>query len=160
MKLIASVTLSALVLGLAGLSVVANAQAQAQHNEFPLQIIDYNDCTDELVSWDAVVREVVVNHQNPGGRGLFVSHWLWDGLVEGQDSGYIWSSHGTSPYVETYSVDNFLTGGFVLIENSVLHPETPGAPRIKLDVNIRMRFNANGDLVVDQVQYTYDCRSH
>ena len=96
--------------------------------------------------------------ETPGGQGNFASIWVWDETVERLSSGYVWTSRAQSPYVERYSLENSLTGGFFVIENSILHPVTPEAPRIKLDVMIRLVYNAQGDLVVDQATYSYDCR--
>ena len=132
--------------------------AGAEHFEFPLTLLDYNDCTEEVVEWDVIIKEVFFTHEVPSGQGLFRDKWLWEGTVEGLDSGYLWSSKGIASVVETYSLGNSLTGGFLLVENSALKPITPDAPAIKLDVKIRTAFNANGDLVVDRVTYTYDCR--
>ena len=158
MKLINRVTVIAMTAALAVAGVVPMAWAGAQHNEFQFQIVDWNDCTGEEVLWDVLIREVAMGKEAPSGQGTFRSVWVWDGTVEGLSTGYVWTSKGTSPYVERYSLENSLTGGFFVIENSVLHPVTPEAPRIKLEVMIRMVYNAHGDLVVDQATYTYDCR--
>lgn len=158
MKLIKQVIVSAITAALALAVVAPAAWAGAEHHEFPLALLDYNDCTGEEVLWDVVVKEIFHAYETPSGQAHILSKWLWEGTVEGLDSGHIWMSKGVSPYVERFSLENSLTGGFVLIENSILKPVTPGAPRIKLDVNIRLAFNANGDLVVDRATYTYDCR--
>ena len=149
--------LSVVTAALALVGPAPAAWAQAQHNEFPFVTQDYNNCTDEIQDWDVLIREVVVWRQTPSGQWVYVNMWIWDGTVEGQDSGYLWSSRGTAPYVERYALDGSLAGGFFVLENSVLHPLTQGAPRIRLDVEIRTTFNANGDLVVDQANYTYHC---
>jgi hypothetical protein len=132
--------------------------AGAEHYEFPFTVVDYNDCTGEWVAWDVVISEVLQAHETPSGRGVFVDVWLWRGTVEGLSSGYLWTTKGTSPYVERYALDGSPAGGFFWLENSVLKPASPGAPRIKLDVDVRMAYNANGEIVVDQFNYTYDCR--
>lgn len=160
MRLMAKTFLYAMAAMLLGLGSVPGVQAQAQHSEYPFQVLDYNDCTGEEVLWTVVIREVLLDQQNPAGQGQFLSFWLWEGIVEGQQTGYVWTTKGQSPYVETYSLENSLTGGFIQIENSVLQPASPGAPRIKLDVNLELRFNADGELVVERATYTYDCRSH
>lgn len=158
MKLIKRASIAA---GLAAIILTGAAPlswAGAEHYEFPLTLLDYNDCTEELVEWNAIIKEVFIAHETPSGQGLFRDKWLWEGTVEGLDSGYLWSSKGIASVVENYALENSLTGGFLLVENSVLKPITPDAPAIKLDVKIRTAFNANGDLVVDRVTYTYDCR--
>jgi hypothetical protein len=63
-------------------------------------------------------------------------------------------------FIETYSLEKTLTGGFILIENAILKPVTPEAPKIKLDVNIKFAFNAHGELVVEREKYTYYCKAY
>ena len=115
--------------------------------------VDYN-CTDEMQAWDAVIKQVELSRETPSGRGVYVNTWVWDGFVEGMDSGYVRESHGTAPYVERYALDGSPAGGFFVLENSVLHPVTEGAPKIRLDVEIRLAYNADGDIVVDRASYT------
>ena len=139
------------------LGAINAVQAGAEHYQWQFDGVDYNNCTEELVTWDAWVRQTVNIKETPSGKVLFFDHWVWDGTIYGHDSGYEWSSKGVVNYMERFSTNGDLVGGFMLLENSVLKPLTPGAPRIKLDVHIRMAFNANGDLVVDRVNYSYNC---
>ena len=158
MKHVKRVAIAAFAAALAVTGAMPTAWAGAQHNEFQFQTLDWNDCTEEEVAWDVLIREVVLGKETPSGQGMFMDQWFWDGTVEGLTTGYIWTSKGQAPYVERYSLNNSLTGGFFAIENSILQPVTPGAPRIMLDVMFRLVFNAQSDLVVDQASYTYDCR--
>jgi len=142
---------------LALLAPWSQVAARADHNQFPFVVYDYNDCTDEEVFWDAVIYEVIVDKVTPSGQGLFVDNWRWEATIEGLTSGYIWESRGVAPFVQTYSLDNSLTGGLLAIEKSILKPQSPGAPRILLDAYVRLQYNANGELVVNSAHYTYSC---
>jgi len=157
MKRFRLVTLRAITAALALIAATPVVWAKAVVSEFELITEDYNNCTDEMQAWDAVVRQVEMSRETPSGRGVYVNIWVWEGTVEGLESGYVWRSRGTAPYVERYALDGSPAGGFFVLENSVLHPVTAGAPRIRLDVVFRMAYNANGDLVVDQAGYTYHC---
>jgi hypothetical protein len=146
------------VMAVLALNLAASAAwAGAVVTEFEFTTEDYNNCTDEMQTWDVVIKQVELSGETPGGRGLYASMWVWNGTVEGQDTGYLWRSAGTSPYMERYALDGSSAGGYFVLENSVMHPLTSGAPRVRLDVVYRMAFNANGDLVVDQAEYTYHC---
>lgn len=149
------VTMTA-ALALAGAAPAAWAGAVV--DEFVFTTEDYNNCTDEMQTWDAVIKQVELSRETPSGRGVYVNIWVWDGFVEGMDSGYVWESHGTAPYVERYALDGSPAGGFFSLENSVLHPVTTGAPKIRLDVEFRLAYNSNGDIVVDRASYTYHCK--
>ena len=143
---------------LAALTVPAQpAQAGAEHFEWPFAVLDYSDCTAEEVFWQAIVRQTLLINETPSGQVLILDNWGFEGTVEGLSSGYIWSTKGRANYHETFSLNNSLTGGFALLENAILKPITPGAPRVKLDVLIRFAFNAHGDPVVERVIYTYNC---
>jgi len=137
----------------------ANVQAQngAQHFEFPFQVGDYIECMDEDVFWDAIIYETLLVKETPSGQGVIVDNWRWESTVEGVESGNLWFTRGTAPYVETYSLNNSLNGGYIAMENSVLQPVTPGLPRIKLSAFFSMRYNALGELTVDAARYTYTC---
>ena len=157
MKLWKHVVPGAIVAALALTGAAPAAFAGAEVVEFPFTTVDYNNCTDEFQYWDATVRSVELSKETPSGRGVYVNVWVWEGTVEGMDSGYQWTSKGTSPYVERYALDGSPAGGYFALENSVLHPLTPGAPKIRLDVELRLAYNANGDVVVDKYSYTYHC---
>lgn len=138
---------------------VSTALAGADRTEWQADILDYSDCTDEWVVWNASVNETMLDHVTPSGQGHFLDHWLFEGTVTGESSGFVWSTKGVVKITETYSLDNSLTGGFGLLENALMKPMTPGAPRVRLDVDIRVAFNAAGELVVDRFNYTYHCVS-
>jgi len=139
----------------------ASASEGAQHFEWSTispydPIPDYSDCTDEVVLWLVDVSEVFLGKDSPGGQGHFLDHWLFEGTVEGQTTGYVWSTKGIVNVSGTYSGKN-LTGKIGQIENALLKPVTPGAPRMRLDVNIATQYNAAGELVVDHFNYVYHC---
>ncbi len=138
-------------------AAAAGAQQGAVHDEFDFQVTDWNDCTGEEVDWDVAVRSVERANETPSGQGMVMGHWNWLGNVVGQSSGYEWSTRGIYQGVETYSLNNSLTGASILIENSVMHPLTPEAPKINFSAQIIFVYNADGDLVVQRVIYTYDC---
>jgi len=140
------------------MGVAPAVQAKAAHDEFVFNVTDWNDCTGEDVYWDVIVYQVEQWRETPSGRGVYVNIWNWYGTVEGLQSGYLWTSRGTAPYVERYALNGSPAGGYFSLENSVLKPASPGAPRIKLDADFRMSYNANGDLTVERASYTYDCR--
>lgn len=119
-------------------------------------IVDYSDCTDEVVYWLVDVSEVFLDKDSPGGQGHFLDHWLFEGTVEGQTTGYVWSTKGIVDVSGTYSGNN-LTGKYGQVENALLKPLTPGAPRVRLDVDIVTQYNAAGELVVDRLNYVYHC---
>ena len=157
MKFMTLMKMVALGSALVVVSTYSEARGGAEHHEWPFQVIDYNDCTDEEVLWTVNVRQTILDKQSPSGRGLYLDNWTFEGILEGVDSGYIWTTKGRANYVETYSLEKSQTGGFVLIENSILKPVTSGAPRIKLDVKIRLTYNADGEPVVDRARYVYKC---
>ena len=133
------------------------AFAGAEHSEWSFTVDDWNNCTDEVVIWDAVIQETFHYNETPSGQVLVMDHWRFEGTVEGVDSGYLWSTKGVSPYTERFSLNNSLAGGFMLIENALMRPLTPDTPAIRLNVNIRLAFNASGELVVERVNYDYTC---
>jgi len=157
MKQLKRVAIWTVAATLALTGTVPTAWAGAVVSEFEFLTEDYNNCTGEMQSWEAVIKQVELSSETPSGRGVYVSIWVWDAIVQGEDSGYLWTSKGTSPYVERYALDGSPAGGFFLLENSVMHPLTEGAPMVRLDVEARLAYNANGDVVVDKAEYTYHC---
>jgi hypothetical protein len=136
---------------------ITTAQAGAEHSVWPIVVDDYSDCTEEPVVWTAEVRQVFLHKVTPSGQTLTVDKWNFEGTVEGLNTGYVWNTKGVVNLRETYALDNSLTGGFGLLERAILHPVTPGAPRMRLDVHINFRFNAAGEMVVERTDYTYHC---
>ena len=157
MKQLKQVAIWTVAATLALIGAVPTAWAGAVVSEFEFLTEDYNNCTDEMQSWDGVIKQVELSRETPSGRGVYVNIWVWDAIVEGQESGYVWTSKGTSPYVERYALDGSPAGGFFWLENSVMHPLTEGAPMMRLDVETRLAYNADGDVVVDKTEYTYHC---
>ncbi len=136
-----------------------NVQAGAVHGEYPdpWVIEDYIDCTDELGTWEIMVSEVTLDHVTPSGKGHFMWHAMWEGSLVGHVTKYEWYTKGILQAVDRYSLNGDLVGGSMTLENSILKPLTPGAPRILLDVFIQTTFNANGDQVVDKFTYALNC---
>ncbi len=157
MKQLKQAALWVIVATLALIATTSAAWAGAVVSEFEFFTQDYNNCMEENQTWDATVRQVELARVTPSGRVVYVNIWVWNGTVEGDDSGYVWTSRGTAPLVDRSALDGSPAGGFFVLENSVLHPLTEGAPRIRLDVELRLAFNANGDIVVDRASYTYHC---
>jgi hypothetical protein len=147
------VLISLLITGIS----IPPALAGAERSEWPFITEDYNDCTDELVIWDALVTETFLYNETPSGQVLIRDHWRFKGTVEGVTTGFLWKTKGIVSLTERFGLNNSQTGGFALIENALMRPQTPDAPTIRLDVNIRFAFNAHGELVVDRANYTYTC---
>ena len=143
-----------LVLGLA-----VDVEAGAVHSGPSEWVIpgEYIDCTDEGGTWYIWVSEVVLDHATPSGNGHFMWHANWEGTLMSEDSGNEWYTKGILQLIDRYSLDGDPVGGFFQVENSILKPLTPGAPRMLLDVFIQTTFNANGDLVVDKFTYALTC---
>ena len=131
--------------------------AGAEHFEWSFEGDDWNDCTDEWVTWVANVRQTVNEKETPSGQYLFREHWRFEGTVKGQSTDYLWSTKGIASIIERESLNNSLTGGFALVENALMRPLTPDTPTIRLDVNIKLAFNAAGEQVVEHVTYVYTC---
>ena len=133
------------------------ALAGAEHFDMPFEVDDYNDCTDEMVDWVANVHVTLNEVVTPSGQVFYREHWRFEGTVEGQESGYLWSTKGMASITDRLSLNNNLTGSFAVIENALMRPLTPDTPTIRLDVNMKFAFNALGEQVVDRVNYVYTC---
>jgi hypothetical protein len=138
---------------------IPNATAGAEHNvyDFAWVIDDFIDCTDEEGVWEIMVSEVTLGHETPSGKGHFVWHAMWEGSLTGNSTGYEWYTKGILQEVDRYSLNGDLVGGSLQLENSIIRPVSPGAPRMLLDVFIQTSFNANGDMVVDKFNYAINC---
>ena len=140
------------------LGVAANVQAGAVHDEYEMEIPDeYIDCTDEGGTWYLMVSDVSVGHETPSGNEHSVWHANWEGVLEGEDTGYEWYTKGILQLVNRYSLKGEPVGMYMQVENSVLKPMVPEAPRMLLDVLIQTTYNANGELVVDKFTYALNC---
>ena len=145
--------------GLLVLGLAPDVQGGAVH-QGPYQWVipgEYIDCTDEGGTWDIMVSEVILDHATPSGNGHFMWHAMWEGLLTGEDTGSEWYTKGILQVVDRYSLDGDPVGAYLQVENSILKPLTPGAPRILLDVFIQTTFSANGNLVVDKFTYALTC---
>jgi hypothetical protein len=126
----------------------------------PFVVDDYNDCTGEMVRWNAVLTSFDFVHISGNGdnpKYHVVSHFQWTAVVTGLTTGYVWETNGGGKD----SIKNDATDGLpfkeVFIENSVLKPITSGAPRIQFHALIRFRLDENGDPVADAIDYEYKC---
>ena len=133
------------------------ALAGAEHFDMPFEVDDYNNCTEEMVDWVANVHVTLNEVVTPSGQVFYREHWRFEGTVEGQESGYLWSTKGMASITDRLSLNNNLTGSFAVIENALMRPLTPDTPTIRLDVNMKFAFNALGEQVVDRVNYVYTC---
>lgn len=154
-------TILGLIFGsvLLALSLAPDAQAGAVHQEYDFAwvIDDYIDCTDEAGTWNIMVSDVTLDHTTPSGKGHFMWHAMWEGYLVGHDTNHEWYTKGILQVIDRYSLDGDLVGGHMQVENSILKPLTPDAPRILLDVFMKTTFNANGELVVDKFTYALNC---
>lgn len=126
----------------------------------PFVVDDYNDCTEEVVRWNAVLTSFDFVHVSGNGSQAklhVVSHFQWTAVITGLTSGYIWESNGGGKDTVKYDPLDGLPYKEIFIENSVLQPLTEGAPRIKFHALIRFRLDENGDTVTDSVDYKYMC---
>lgn len=126
----------------------------------PFVVDDYNDCTDEIVRWNAVLTSFDFVHVSGNGDNQtfhIVSHFQWTAMVTGLTTDYVWESNGGGKDSVKYDALDGLPFREVFIENSVLQPVTPGAPRIGFHALIRLRVDANGNLVTESVDYEYHC---
>lgn len=155
-KIILGVTFG-MVLTVLGLA--PDVQAGAVHQGPNAWVIpgEYIDCTDEGGTWDIMVSEAILDHATPSGKGHYMWHAMWEGTLMGEDSGHEWYTKGILQVVERYSLNGDPVGAYLQVENSILKPLTPGAPRILLDVFIQTTFNAKGDQVVDKFTYALTC---
>jgi hypothetical protein len=149
-----SLSIALLIFGLAH-----EVQAGAEHYSYDdaWVVDDYINCTDEEGTWEFMVSEVTLDHTTPSGKGHFMWHAWWEGTLVGHDSDYEWYTKGILQSVQRYSINGDLVGGEMTLENSILKPLTPGAPRILLDVFIQTSYNAKGDLVIDKFAYALNC---
>ena len=157
MKLLSRIGLHALICLITFGICIPLAQAGSEHFDLPFEVEDYNDCTDEMVDWVANVHVTLNEVITPSGQLFYREHWRFEGTVEGQTTGYLWSTKGMASITDRWSLNNNLTGSFAVIENALMRPLTPDTPTIKLDVNMKFAFNAVGEQVVDRVSYVYTC---
>lgn len=138
----------------------------------PFEVDDFNHCTDEVVHWTAVLTAFDFWHLSGNGDNQklhIVSHFRWTAMVTGLTTGYQWetSGGGKDSIIIVPSADFDPTNGLgpddgvpfneIFVENSVLQPITPGAPRIKFHALFRLKVDENGDPVVDFIDYEYSC---
>lgn len=126
----------------------------------PFVVDDYNDCTDEMVRWNAVLTSFDFLHVSGNGDNQKfheVRHFQWTAVVTGLTTGYVWESNGGGKDSIKYDPTDGLPFKEVFIENSVLKPITSGAPRIQFHALIRFRLDGNGDPVADSFDYEYTC---
>jgi hypothetical protein len=151
------------------LLLVAGGSAIAKHEVIfgpertvinPFVVDDYNDCTDEMIQWNAVLTTWDYVHVSGNGDNRIqhtVSHFQWTATVTGLDTVYMWETRGGGKASVKFDPYDGLPYKEVFVENSVLKPVTPGAPRIQFHALIRVRIDDIGNLIVEAVDYEYSC---
>ena len=152
-----TVLLSTLVATFLAVST-AHAQNGAMHFEYPL-VTDpnapnmYTECIDDRIGIDATVYETFQFLVTPNGHVHIVSNWRIEGAATGQDSGWNWYVHGTSPLeVNTQGEQLARTIGV----NIMLEP-LDGGPRLLGRERISLVANANGDIQVAELESEWSC---
>jgi hypothetical protein len=152
----------ALLLATAGSAVAKHevivGPERTVYEEF--QVDDYNDCTNEIVNWKATFITWDYEHISGNGNNLkyhVVRHFQWTATVTGLDTGYVWETRGGGKDSIKYDPTDGLPYKEVFVENSVLKPVSPGAPRIQFHALIRVRIDDMGDTIVESVDYEYSC---
>lgn len=138
----------------------------------PFVVDDFNHCTNEVIQWNAVLTAFDFWHVSGNGDNQkfhIVSHFRWTAMVTGLDTGYVWeTSGGGKDSIKFTPSDDFdPSDGIgpedgvpfkeVFIENSILKPVTPGAPRIQFHALLRFKVDENGSPVVFFLDYEYTC---
>lgn len=129
-------------------------------DEFPFQVEDYNDCTGEMILWDAVLSTFDFVHVtgNAGQQTVHsLSQFRWTARIEGYMTGFEWETKGGGKDIIKYDPTDGMPFSEVFIENSILKPITPGAPRINFSALIRFKTDDSGEVVVDFARYEYEC---
>lgn len=136
----------------------AHAQNGAMHFEYPL-VTDpnapnmYAECIDDRIGINATVYETFQFVVTPGGHVHLVSNWRIEGTATGQDSGWNWYVHGTSPLVVNTQDDQF---NRTIGVNIMLEP-LDGGPRLLGRERLRLVVDANGDVRVLVIQSEWSC---
>ena len=128
-------------------------------DEFPFEVDDFNDCTQEEVHWTAVLRTFDYIHVSGNAKRQtmhVVSKFSWDATVEGTATGHIWETKGGGKDTVNYDASSNSPYREVFIENSSLKPVTEGAPRIRFHARIVVKDDGEGG-VVESVDYEYHC---
>lgn len=136
----------------------SHAQNGAMHLEWPL-VTDpnapnmYVACIDDRIQLDATIRETFQFVQTPSGHIHIVSNWTINGTASGQDSGWNWHVHGTSPFTRNVQGQQISQ---VIRVNVMLEP-LDGGPRLLGRERITFIFNANGDGQIGNIETTWEC---
>jgi hypothetical protein len=157
-----SISLCVLLLGISSSAVAEHEVIFGPERTVidPFVVDDYNDCTAEMARWNAVLTSFDFIHVSGKGDNQTyhaVSHFQWTAVVTGLTTGFVWETNGGGKDSIKYDDTDGLPYKEVFIENSVLKPITPGAPRIQFHALIRFRLDENGDAVADSVDYEYKC---
>lgn len=128
-------------------------------DEFPFEVDDFNDCTEEEVHWTAVLRTFDYIHVSGNTKrqtAHVVSKFSWEATVEGTATGYIWETKGGGKDTINYDASSSSPYREVFIENSSLKPVTEGAPRIRFHARVVVKDDGEGGFV-ESVDYEYHC---
>lgn len=161
-KFIANVIVGfSFVAGPAGSALAGNEVVLGPiRDEFPFQVEDYNDCTGEMVLWDAVLSTFDFVHVTGSADRQTVhilSQFRWTARIEGYTTEFEWETQGGGKDIIKYDPADEAPFQEVFIENSIMKPITPGAPRLNFSALIRFKTNDSGDVVVDSAKYVYKC---
>ncbi len=124
------------------------------------QVEDLNDCTGEIVDWKATFITWDYEHISGNGNNQkyhIVRHFQWMATVTGRDTGYVWETRGGGKASVKFDPIDGVPFKEVFVENSVLKPVSPGAPRIQFHALIRIRIDDMGNTIVESVDYEYSC---
>ena len=128
--------------------------------DYPLMATDWSDCTGEWVDWQLDLTEFLYIHTSGNvnnQRFHYIVHFRWTGTATGQDSGFIWETHGGGKYTANFDPADFDPYHDVFIENAILDPIVPGAPKMKFKAQISFRVDQNGAPVLQQFVYEFRC---
>jgi hypothetical protein len=120
-----------------------------QHLKFTYEEDFFNPCLGEDVVYIYDVSARFREAETPSGITHLVDNWSIEGTAVGQSSGRIWDAFGQSPFVQTLTEEGeVLNVGF----KTKFEPIGEG-PRWRINNNIKVTVNANGDLVVSRITY-------
>jgi hypothetical protein len=128
-------------------------------DEFPFEVDDYSGCTGEVLHWTAILSTFDYLHISGHGAKQtmhVVSQFRWTATIEGTTSGYVWETEGGGRDILNADLADGSPTREIFIENSVLKPASPGAPRVNFSALIRTRDDGEGG-VIESVKYEYRC---
>ena len=128
-------------------------------DELPFEVEDFNDCTQEVVHWTAILRTFDYVHVSGNSKRQtthVVSKFSWEATIEGTTTGYVWETKGGGKDTVNYDPSDNSPYREVFIENSSLKPVTVGAPRVRFHARIVVKDDGEGG-ILESVDYEYHC---